>query len=75
MGDTTELIHRRLRHWKTTLAGVASIVCPIISLFVTPELAVKVLAITGALTGTGLIFAADGKPKVIETFVEKIPLK
>jgi hypothetical protein len=63
MGETTELIHKRIRHWKTTLAGVAGIVCPIVSLFVPPEYATKVLAAGCMLSGTGLIAAADAKAK------------
>jgi hypothetical protein len=64
MGETTEIIRRRIHHWKTTLAGIASILCPIIALFVPPEYSVKVLAAASMLSGAGLIAAADaGKQK------------
>jgi hypothetical protein len=57
--STTMMIRRRVRNWKTTLTGIASIVCPIISLFLPPEWAAKLLAATGILAGSGLIAAAD----------------
>lgn len=66
MGDTTELIHRRLRHWRTTAAGVAQILCPVIALFLPPEWSIKVLSIAAVLGGVGSIAAADAhnlKPK------------
>jgi hypothetical protein len=63
MGETTEILHRRVRHWRTTAAGVASIVAPVIALFCPPDLAIKVLAAASALAGSGLIAAADARPK------------
>ncbi len=62
MGDTTEIIQKRIRHWKTTLAGVAGIVCPILAL-VFPEFAVKILTVGCALNSVGNIAAADATPK------------
>jgi hypothetical protein len=66
-GSTTMMFRRRLRHWKTTASGLASIVCPIVSLFLPPEWAAKLLAAAGILAGTGLISAADAKPSEVET--------
>lgn len=60
MGETTTII-RRVQHWKTTLAGIASIVCPIAALFVPPEYSVKILAASSMLAGSGLIAAADAR--------------
>ena len=64
---TTEFIRRRVRHWKTTIAGVGSIVCPILSI-VFPSLAQKFALIASLFAGWGFITAADGsnvqdKPK------------
>ena len=67
MSETTEIIRRRIQHWKTTIAGIAGIVCPIIALFVPPEYSIKVLAAGAVLSGAGLIAAADAKPKAKET--------
>ena len=63
MGDTTEIIQKLIRHWKTTLAGVASIVCPVIALLCPPEWQVKVMAVGCMLSGAGHIAAADANPK------------
>lgn len=60
MGETTQIL-RRVRHWKTTLAGVASIVAPIAALFAPPEYQVKILAAASILSGSGLIAAADAR--------------
>ncbi len=61
MGETTVLIQKRIRHWKTTAAGIAGIVCPIIALFCPPDIALKILSASAALSGAGLIAAADAK--------------
>ncbi len=60
-GNTTEIIQRRIRHWKTTAAGIACIVAPLVAIFCPPEIAVKVLAAASALAGTGLVVAADAR--------------
>lgn len=60
MGETTQIL-RRVRHWKTTLAGIASIVCPVVALFCPPEYSVKILAASSMLAGSGLIAAADAR--------------
>ena len=70
MGDTTELIHRRIRHWKTTLSGVAGIVCPFLALCF-PKAAVEILTVGCALNGMGNIAAADSKPQIIIEPVKK----
>lgn len=57
--STTQFIRRRVHHWRTTLAGIASIVCPVAALFLEPDLAVKVLSVSAVLSGAGLIAAAD----------------
>jgi hypothetical protein len=62
MGETTELIHKRIRNWKTTTAGVAVIVCPIVAIFCPPDLAMKVMAAGNMLGGLGLVAARDAKP-------------
>jgi hypothetical protein len=62
MGETTEIIHKRIRHTKTTLAGIAGIVCPILALCF-PSHAVPILTVGCALNGMGNIAAADAKPK------------
>jgi len=61
MSDTTQFIRRRIQHWRTTLAGVAAIVCPIVALFCPPELSNKILAVAVMLSGSGLIAASDAK--------------
>lgn len=58
MGETTELIRKRIRHTKTTLAGIATILGPIAATL-WPEHAGKIMLATSALTGAGLIAAAD----------------
>ncbi len=60
MSETTEIIHRRIRHWKTTAAGVAAIVAPIAA-SIWPEHAIKILSAASALSGAGLLAAADAK--------------
>jgi hypothetical protein len=59
--STTQFIRRRIRHWKTTAAGIAIILCPIVTIL-WPEFADKVVAIQSLLTGGALIAAADAKP-------------
>jgi len=77
--STTMMIRRRVRNWKTTVSGIAAIVCPVISLFLPPEWAAKLLAASGILAGSGLITAADataseGKEavKVVDKFKTRI---
>lgn len=70
MGETTELIHRRIRHWKTTLAGVASILCPVAAGFF-PQHSTELLGVAVALNSVGLFNAADAKPQVTETTIRK----
>jgi len=59
--NTTEFIQRRTRHWKTTIAGIGSIVCPLVAIFCPPEYAQKICAISSLFAGWGLMAAADGK--------------
>lgn len=58
MGETTEIIRKRIRHTKTTLAGIATILGPV-AVALWPAHAGTITAITSALTGMGLIAAAD----------------
>lgn len=57
--DTTQFIRRRIWHWKTTIAGVGSIVCPILAILF-PAYAQKILLISSLFSGWGFIAAADG---------------
>lgn len=59
--STTQFIRRRVRHWKTTLAGVAQIVCPIAIIF-WPQEAQKIATLQGIVAGWGFICAADAQP-------------
>lgn len=56
---TTQLIRRRIRHWKTTITGVALIVSPV-AYAIWPEHSATITKAIGALTGAGFIAAADG---------------
>jgi hypothetical protein len=59
--STTAFLRRRVRHWKTTLAGIATIAGPILmALF--PKWTLQISLVTATLTGSGLIAAADAKP-------------
>ena len=58
MGETTLLIQRRMRHWKTTLTGLACLLAPVAAA-VWPEYAPKITAGVSALAGLGFIAAAD----------------
>jgi hypothetical protein len=62
MGDTTEIIQKRIRHWKTTLVGVASLVAPI-ALSIWPQHSQQIIAAMMAINGVGFMAAADAKPK------------
>jgi len=75
MGDTTDIIQKRIRHWKTTLAGVATIVCPIAAIFAPPDWQNKILYAAVVLSGTGHILAADAKPKTTVEPVQPTPPK
>lgn len=56
--STTLILRRRIRHWKTTAAGVATILAPVLAILF-PEAAVKIMLVSSALTGAGLMAAAD----------------
>ena len=58
MSETTQIIRRRIRHWRTSLAGVAILAAPI-ALAIWPEQAPVIHRIVDALIGLGLISAAD----------------
>lgn len=58
-GNTTEFIRRRIKHWKTTAAGIGSMVCPFVGI-IWPEYSQKILMISALLSGWGLCVAADG---------------
>jgi peptidoglycan/LPS O-acetylase OafA/YrhL len=59
-GHTTEIIRRRIRHWRTTLAGLACLLAPL-AVAVWPQHADRIYAAAAALGGAGLIAAADAK--------------
>lgn len=65
-GGTTEIIRRRIRHWKTTLAGIATIASPIL-VGIWPQHATTIVTACSALTGAGLIAAADASSLVNRT--------
>ena len=58
-GNTTEFVRRRIRHWKTTVAGVGAMVCPILAILI-PSHADKIGMISSLFAGWGLMSAADG---------------
>jgi len=58
--STTLLIRRRLHHWRTTVAGIVTILAPV-ALILWPEHAVKITAAAFAFCGGGLTAAADSK--------------
>jgi len=60
--NTAQFIRRRVTNWKTTLAGLGTILCPI-AIAIWPEHATHIAGIQSALTGMGLIAAADAKQK------------
>lgn len=62
MGDTTEIIQKRIRHWKTTLVGVAGLLAPI-ALTVWPQHGKEIIEVMIAINGVGFMAAADAKPK------------
>jgi len=60
MGETTLLIQKRIRHWRTTIAGIVCWLAPV-ALLIWPDQAAQITAIAFAVTGTGLIAAPDSK--------------
>ena len=60
MGETTEIIRRRIHHWKTTVIGVVMILAPV-ALVVWPEHTAVIQQVIIALTGAGFIAAADAR--------------
>jgi len=78
---TTMMIRKRILHWKTSLAGVASMLCPVLAIFLPPEWAAKVLSASALLSGAVLLAANDpGKDKLqgvvdqVKTTVGRLPL-
>ena len=67
---TTEIIRRRIRHWKTTVAGIATIASPVL-VSIWPEHASTITAACAGLTGAGLIAAADAST-IREKIIEKL---
>lgn len=59
MGETTEIFRRKVRHWKTTAAGLAVIALGVVPI-IWPETAIKCAQISAFLTGAGFLMAADG---------------
>lgn len=60
MGETTTIIRKRIRHWKTTVAGVACFLAPVAAI-IWPEYAAKINSVAMLLAGAGFIAAADAK--------------
>lgn len=56
--STTQIIRKRIRHTKTTLAGIATIVGPV-AVAIWPQHAGTITTVASVLTGLGLISAAD----------------
>jgi hypothetical protein len=65
MGETTEIIRRRVRHWKTTITGIALAAAPV-AMSVWPEQSGLIAKIVAGLAGAGFILAADAKPQTEE---------
>ena len=59
---TTQIFRRRVRHWKTTATGIATILAPIAAA-AWPHYANIINDATMALVGAGLISAADAQKK------------
>jgi hypothetical protein len=60
MGETTQIIQRRIRHWKTTIAGISLILAPVAGAL-WPEYAAKITQAALLLAGGGFIAAADAQ--------------
>ena len=60
MSGTTELIRRRIHHWKTTVVGVAMILAPV-AIAIWPQHSAAIQQAMIALTGAGFIAAADAR--------------
>jgi hypothetical protein len=58
MGETTQFI-RKVRHWKTTLAGSALMFIPV-AYSIWPEHSALISKISVGLTAAGMFVAADG---------------
>ncbi len=61
--STTVIIRRRIRHFKTTTCGIVTFLAPI-AMAIWPKHAMIFAGIASAVTGAGLISAADAKPAV-----------
>jgi len=60
MSETTIMIKRRIRHWKTTVAGVLAFLAPV-ACIIWPEYAGKIRDAALMIAGGGLIAAPDAK--------------
>ena len=60
--STTQIIKRRIRHLKTTTCGIVTLLAPI-AMVIWPDHAMVFAGIVSAVTGAGLISAADAKPQ------------
>jgi hypothetical protein len=58
MESTTQIYRRKVRHWKTTAAGLATIAGPILIIFL-PDYSTQISLAVSTLTGAGLMAAAD----------------
>jgi len=70
--STTLLIRKRIRHWKTSLAGAASMLCPVVAIFLPPEWASKVLSASALLSGAVLLAANDPSNEKIQVAVHQV---
>lgn len=60
MGETTVILQRRIRHWKTTVIGIVLWTAPAAAL-IWPEHKALITQVALALAGGGFMFAADAQ--------------
>ena len=59
--STTIIIRRRLRHAKTTICGIVTMITPF-AILIWPQHALLFSSIMSVAAGAGLVSAADAKP-------------
>lgn len=59
MSETTMIIRRRLKHWKTSITGIALMLSPV-AYAIWPNHGEIITKVVLSLTGAGFIAAADG---------------
>lgn len=60
MGETTQIIQRRIRHWKTTAIGIVLWIAPAAAA-IWPDHAALITKAALALAGGGFMMAADAQ--------------